>query len=79
MIYTALCIIFWMCAYPLLWQMGGGWALEISSFLGPKWDSPIGPMPFYRAQKTLDNQGPTLPACPRDGYARIQNIMHGAE
>ncbi len=26
MIYTALCIMFWMRAYPLLGQVGGGWA-----------------------------------------------------
>ncbi len=35
MIYSALCIMFWMCAYPLLGQVGGGWALEIKSF-GPE-------------------------------------------
>jgi hypothetical protein len=28
----------WMRAYPLLGQVGGGWALEFESFLGPvKW------------------------------------------
>ncbi len=54
MIYTALCIMFWIRAYPLLGQVGGGWALEFSSFLGPKWHSPIGSMPFHRAQKTLE-------------------------
>ncbi len=59
MIYTALCIMFRMCAYPLLGQLGEGWALEISSFLGPKWHSPIGSMPFDMAQKTLDIQDPT--------------------
>jgi hypothetical protein len=38
MIYTAPCIMFWMCAYPSLGEVGGGWALEFSSFLGPvKW------------------------------------------
>ncbi len=38
MIYTALCIMFWMRAYPLRGEMGGGWAREFSSFLGPeKW------------------------------------------
>jgi hypothetical protein len=31
-----------MRAYPLLGEVGGGWALEFSSFLGPKWHSPIG-------------------------------------
>ncbi len=30
--------MFWMRAYPLLGQVGGGWALEFESFLGPvKW------------------------------------------
>jgi hypothetical protein len=40
MIYTrtAPCIMFWMRAYPLRGEVGGGWALEFSSFLGPvKW------------------------------------------
>ncbi len=36
MIYTAPGIMFWMRAsYPLLGQVGGGWALEIENFLGP--------------------------------------------
>ncbi len=28
MIYTAPCIMFWMCAYPLRGEVGGRWALE---------------------------------------------------
>jgi hypothetical protein len=35
MIYTAPCLMFWMCAYPLQGQLGGGWALEFERFLGP--------------------------------------------
>ncbi len=70
MIYTALCIMFWMRADPLLGQVGGGWVLEFSRFLGLKWCSPTGSMPFHR---TLSS-----PNCPRYGYARFQNIMHGA-
>jgi hypothetical protein len=35
MIYTAPCIMFWRHAYPLRRQVGGGWALEFESFLGP--------------------------------------------
>jgi hypothetical protein len=35
MIYTAPCIMFWMRAYPLRGEVGGGWALEFESFLGP--------------------------------------------
>jgi hypothetical protein len=44
---------------PLRGLVGGGWALEISSLLGPKRHSSIGSMPFHRAQKTLNLQGPT--------------------
>jgi hypothetical protein len=46
-------------ADPILGQVGWGWALEISSFLSPKWHSPIGSMPFHRAPKSLDFQGPS--------------------
>jgi hypothetical protein len=35
-IYTAPCIMFWMGAYTLGGEVGGGWALEFPSFLGPK-------------------------------------------
>jgi hypothetical protein len=34
--------------------------------LGPKWHSPIGSMPFHRAQKIPDFQGPTPSTCPRN-------------
>ncbi len=50
--------MFWIRAYPLLGQVGGGWILEILSFLGPKWHPPIGSMPFHGTQKTLNFQGP---------------------
>jgi hypothetical protein len=43
-----------MPADPLLGKVGGGWALDISTFLGPKWHSPEGSIPFHRAQKSLD-------------------------
>jgi hypothetical protein len=71
MIYTALCIMFWMRAYPLLGQVGGGWALEFSSFLGPKWYSPIGSSHFTGPKKLSNSRA-------QNGYARIQNIMQGA-
>jgi hypothetical protein len=35
MIYTAPSIMVWMHAYPLQGEVGGGWALEFESFLGP--------------------------------------------
>jgi hypothetical protein len=38
MIYRAPCLMSWLRAYPLRGEMGGGWALEFASFLGPvKW------------------------------------------
>ncbi len=79
MIYTALCIMFWMRAYPLLGEVGEGWALEFLSFLGPKWHSPIG-LPFQnKGPKKLENsRAQPPPTSPRNGYARIQNIMYGA-
>jgi hypothetical protein len=47
MIYTAPCILFWMRAYPLLGEVGGGWALEFESFLGPvKWHRADRRVPF---------------------------------
>ncbi len=56
-----------MRQHPLLGQVGGGWALEISTFLGPKWYSPVGSTPLHRVQNSLDFQGSTpshLPCCP---------------
>ncbi len=41
-----------MRADPLLGQVGGGWALEIETFLGPvKWHRAVRRMPFG-AQKS---------------------------
>jgi hypothetical protein len=56
---TALYVMLLMWANPLLGQMGGGWALEISTYLSFKWNLPKDSMPFHRAQKSLDFQGPT--------------------
>ncbi len=55
-----------MRANPLLGQVGGGWALEIESFLGPvKWHRADRRVPFG-AQKICNVS------------ARIKNITHGA-
>ncbi len=48
------------------------------SFLGTKWHSPIGWFPFPRAQKLSISTAQPPPTCPRNGYARIQNIMDRA-
>ncbi len=52
-IYTALCTMFWMGAYTLLGEVGGGWALEFPSFLGPKCNSTIGSFPFHTPLKKV--------------------------
>ncbi len=36
MIYTALCIMFWMRAYPLLGEVGGGLGPGIPEFFEPQ-------------------------------------------
>jgi hypothetical protein len=54
MIYTAPCIMFWMRAYPLRGEVGGGWALEFSSFLGPvKWHEADRRLSFHRRQPKI--------------------------
>ncbi len=59
--------MFWMRAYPLHGEVGGGWALEFLSFLGPvKW----GP------KKLGNSRAQPPPTSPSNGYARIQNIMY---
>ncbi len=78
MIYTALCIMFWMRAYPFLGQVGGGLALEITNILGPKWDSPISLIPFHRDNKLSISRAQPPPTYPHNGYASVQNLMHGA-
>ncbi len=46
-IYTAPCLMFWMGAYTLRGEVGGGWALEFPSFLGPvKWERADRRVPF---------------------------------
>ena len=50
--------MFWMRAYPLRGEVGGGWALEFQSFLGPvKWERADMRVPFG-AQKNWEFQGP---------------------
>jgi hypothetical protein len=54
-LYSPVLIMFWMRAYPLQGQVGGGWAVEISSFLGPKWHSPIGSWPLRNQYARIQN------------------------
>ena len=54
MIYTAPYVMFLMRVDPLRGQVGGGWALEIETFLGPmKWHGAVRRVPFG-AQKSRD-------------------------
>ncbi len=54
MIFRAPYVMFWMHADPLRGQVGGGWALEIETFLGPvKCHRAVRRVPFG-AQKSRD-------------------------
>ncbi len=62
----------------ITWASGRGLGPGNLNFLGPKWRSLNSWMPFHRAQKNLDFQGPTLLTGPRNGFASIKIITHGA-
>jgi hypothetical protein len=70
MIYTAPYVIVLMQADPLRGQVGGGWALEIETFLGPvKWHRAVRRVPLG-AQKSRDFLGPTpLP------FAQVMDLV----
>jgi hypothetical protein len=74
MIYIARYVTFVMFADPLRGQIGGGWAQEIETFLGP--EMATSELISIWAQKSLDLQGPTPAICPSNGFARIKNITY---
>jgi hypothetical protein len=78
MIYTAPCKMFWMRAYPLQEEVGGVWALEFSSFLGPVQCHRDDRHVPFGAQKLENSRAQPPPTFPSNGYARIQNIMYRA-
>ncbi len=47
-----------------------------STFLGPKWHSPNGSMPFHRGPKSLLSRARPPTTCPRNGSGRIKNIIY---
>jgi hypothetical protein len=64
MIYTALCVMFLMQADTLCGEVGGGWALEMESFLGPvKWHRADRRVPFG-AQKLEISRAQPPPTFP---------------
>jgi hypothetical protein len=78
MIYTAPYVIVLMRADTLRGQVGGGWALEIETFLSPvKWHWAIRPVPFW-AQRTQNFQGQPPPTCPSKGFTHIKSIKYRA-
>jgi hypothetical protein len=73
MIYTALCIMFWMRTYPLLREVGGGWALK---FFGSQMELTNRLVPISQGPKNSPIPGTKPPpTSPRNGFTRI---MHGA-
>jgi hypothetical protein len=70
MIYSAPCIMFWMCAYPL-----GG---PSGSRLGPgNWEF-FGPLKWHPHLGLKNSRFPEPNPIPSNGYACIQIIMHRA-
>jgi hypothetical protein len=67
-IYKAPCIMFWMRAYTLRGEVGGGWALEFPSFLGPvKWERAYRRVPFgaqIAPHPTIERLSETSPSPP---------------
>jgi hypothetical protein len=74
----ALCIMFWMRAYPLLGGVGGDWALEFLDFFGPQMALAYRLEAISQGPKNSNSRAQPPPTSPRNEYARIQNIMHGA-
>ncbi len=54
MIYSAMRILFWMCAFTITWARGRGLGPGILEFFGPQMALAYGLMPFHRAQKTRE-------------------------
>jgi len=78
MIYTAPCKMFWMRAYPLQEEVGGGWALEFSSFWALYNVSEMIDTCHLGPKKLENSRALPPPTFPSNGYARIQNIMYRA-
>ncbi len=78
MIYTVLCIMFWMRAYPFLgkWEGVGPWKSRV--FWAPNGTLLSARCYFTGPKKLSISRAQPPPTCPRNGFAHIQNIMHGA-
>ncbi len=77
MIYTALCIMFWMCAYPLLGQVEGFGPWKSRVFLGPNGTCLSAHCHFTGPKKLSNSSAQPPPTCPRNGYARIKTFCTG--
>jgi hypothetical protein len=59
-------------------HVGGGWALEIETFLGPvKWHQAIRGVPFGPKKFEISRAQPP-PTCLSNGFARIKSITFRA-
>ncbi len=70
MIYTAQCLMFWMRAYPLRGQVGGGWALEFKSFFNF-----FGPCEMALSRKASAIWGPKNSRFPGPNPLPLAQIM----
>ena len=75
MIYTAPCVMFLMRADTLRGQVGGGWALEMESFLGPeKWHRADRRVPFG-APRFSPSDSPPSPPLPIQNLSEIKSKL----
>jgi hypothetical protein len=80
MIYTATCIMFWMRAYPIRGEVGGGWALEFESLGYVEWHRADRRVPFgaQRLQPLTWQIGTTtIHICRTQQYAPFRDYEFG--
>jgi hypothetical protein len=78
MIFTALCICFGCLHihYFGKWERVGPWDSRV--YWVPNGTCLLAQCHFTGPKKLLNSRAQPPPTCPRNGYAHIQNIMHGA-
>jgi hypothetical protein len=77
-IYTRPCIMFWRRGYTLRGEVGGGWALEFPSFLGPvKWHRADRRVPFGAPRSDITNRNDVNKRRGAEGAAAATEELQG--
>ena len=67
--------MFWMRAYPLRGEVGGGWALEFPSFLGPQRELAYPLVPISQGPKNSGIPGPNTFQLPHIMYIHASKTL----